>query len=376
MARFGGRPLTILHVVAPGEVGGLESVVQALALGHSQRGHRVSVAAVFEPRSGEHPFPAALRSAGVRTTSLCLPARAYLRERRLIRDLCEAERPDVVHTHGYRPDVLHGAFSRGHGWRKVTTLHGSSRVGGSSTVHEVVQLLVLRRFDAVVAVSRPLVEWLRGTWVRRDRLHLIPNAWSGRLPLAERAEARRSLNLPTDGFVVAWVGRLIPVKGADLFLSSFSDLADLPVTASIVGEGPERTALETWTRRQGLAHRVRFYGTIPQAARYLRAFDVFVLSSRSEGTPVTLLEAMAAGVPVVATGVGGVPDVLTSEEAILVPPEDTRALAEAIRSVVQDPEAAARRAAAASRRLEASYGLEGWLDSYERVYDEITERRD
>jgi glycosyltransferase involved in cell wall biosynthesis len=120
---------------------------------------------------------------------------------------------------------------------------------------------------------------------------------------------------------------------------------------------------------------VRFHGTVPDAARYISAFDVFVLSSRSEGTPVTLLEAIAAKVPVVVTRVGGVPDVVGPEEAMLVPPEDPGALAEAIDFVIQEPAAAARRVEAAAHRLHANFGMERWIDAHDRVYDLIVSER-
>ncbi|HMF86776.1 MAG TPA: glycosyltransferase [Gemmatimonadaceae bacterium] len=358
---------TIIQVVAPGEVGGLESVVLALAAGQTRRGHRVIVAVVYEPRDGEHPFVTALAAAGVTTVPFVLPPRAYLRERAQIKALCDREKPDVVHTHGYRPDILHAASRLRRNFATVTTLHGSSRVGGSSTLHEMAQILLLHRFDAVIAVSRHLADQLRGMSVRPERLHVIPNGWSDRVPVADRSEARGRLNLPMDGVVIGWVGRLIPIKGADVFLRAVRHL-DFPLTISVIGDGSERARLEDLVRAEGLTDRVRFHGTIPEAGRYLSAFDVFVLSSRSEGIPVTLLEAMAAKVPVVATSVGGVPEVVGPEEAILVPSEDTVALAEAIRSVIRDPAAARRRVEAAVHRLHANFGMDRWIDAHDRVY--------
>jgi glycosyltransferase involved in cell wall biosynthesis len=366
---------TILQVIAPGEVGGLESVVLALAAGQTRHGHRVIVAVVYEPREGEHPFVTALAAAGVTTVPFALPPRAYLRERALIRELCDREKPDVVHTHGYRPDILHAASRLRRNFATVTTLHGSSRVGGSSTLHEIAQILLLRRFDAVIAVSRQLASQLRGKRVRPERLHVIPNGLSDRVPVADRSEARARLNLPVDGVVIGWVGRLIPIKGADVFLRALRHL-DFPLTISVIGDGSERARLEAMVGPEGLTDRVRFHGTVPEAGRYLSAFDVFVLSSRSEGIPVTLLEAMAAKVPVVATSVGGVPEVVGPEEAIVVPPEDPVALAEAIRSVIRDPAAARRRVEAALHRLHADFGMDRWIDAHDRVYTRMVSNRE
>jgi glycosyltransferase involved in cell wall biosynthesis len=366
---------TILQIVAPGEVGGLESVVLALAAGQTRRGHRVIVAVVSEPRDAEHPFVAALTAAGVTSVPFELQPRAYLKERALIRELCDREKPDVVHTHGYRPDILHAASRLRRKFATVTTLHGSSRLGGSSSFHEILQMLLLRRFDAVIAVSRQLGNQLRGTWVRADRLHVIANGWSDRIPVADSSEARRRLSLPAKGVVVGWVGRLIPIKGADVFLRAVPHLSASPLTISVIGDGPERARLEEFARTEGLSDRVRFHGTVPEAGRYITAFDVFVLSSRSEGIPVTLLEAMAAKVPVVVTSVGGVPEVVGPEEAMLVRPDDPVALAAAIYSAIQDPAAATRRADAAALRLHANFGMDRWIDAHDRVYDLIIGHR-
>jgi glycosyltransferase involved in cell wall biosynthesis len=204
---------------------------------------------------------------------------------------------------------------------------------------------------------------------------VIPNGWSDRIRFADSAEARRSLGLPPTGTVVGWVGRLIPIKGADVFLRAMGQLKPMPVTVSIIGDGPERAALEELVRAEGLSDRVHFHGTVPDAARYISAFDVFVLSSRSEGTPVTLLEAIASKVPVVATDVGGIPDVVGESEAILVRSEDHIGLAKAIRSTIQDPAAAMRRSQAALRRLHANFGMDRWIDAHDRVYDLIVGRR-
>jgi glycosyltransferase involved in cell wall biosynthesis len=355
-------------------VGGLESVVLALAAGQTRRGHRVIVAVVHEPRAGEHPFVTALTASGVRAVPFVLSPRAYLKERALIKELCDREKPDVMHTHGYRPDILHAASRLRRNFATVTTLHGSSRLGGASTLHEIVQLRMLQRFDAVVAVSRQLAAELRKR-VRPERLHVIPNGWSDRIRFADSSEARRFLGLPSTGTVVGWVGRLIPIKGADVFLRAMGQLKAMPLTVSIIGDGPERAALEELVRVEGLSDRVHFHGTVPDAARYISAFDVFVLSSRSEGTPVTLLEAIASKVPVVATDVGGIPDVVGESEAVLVRSEDHLALAKAIQSAIQDPASAKRRAEAAVRRLHAYFGMDRWIDAHDRVYDLIVARR-
>jgi len=117
-----------------------------------------------------------------------------------------------------------------------------------------------------------------------------------------------------------------------------------------------------------VADRVNWHGLVPDAADLYPAFDAWVLSSRTEGTPIALLEAMAARVPVVATAVGGVPDVVSSAEALLVPSEQPRELAAALATVLADRAQAALRAEAAYRRLTEAYSPGGWLDAHVALY--------
>src|SRR5262249_44431217 len=148
---------------------------------------------------------------------------------------------------------------------------------------------------------------------------------------------------------------------------SLAHLRDAAVRITVVGDGRERAAVEAMAGDLGVADRIAWAGIVPNAAALMRAFDVLVLSSRTEGTPITLLEAMSAEVPIVATAVGGVPDVIGAAEGILVPAEDPLALAEAIRGVAANPSAAAERAVKAKRRLETVFAIEPWVAAHERV---------
>jgi glycosyltransferase involved in cell wall biosynthesis len=359
--------MVILHVVAPSAVGGLERVVQGLARGLRGTGHDVHVAAVLSG-SADHPFLAPLVHAGVPIHPLLLPPRAYLHERAAVAALCRRIRPEVLHTHGYRPDVVDVSVGRRLGIPTVSTVHGFTGGGWRNRFYEWLQRRALRRCDAVVAVSRPLAQRLERGGVPVERLHIVPNAWPGAEPPLDGIAARRALGVGPEGFVVGWVGRLSFEKGPDLLLDALRHLQDLPLAVSVLGDGPERASLEARARELGLDRCIQWHGTVPDAGRLFAAFDVFVLSSRTEGTPIVLFEAVAAGIPVVATRVGGVPDVVSPAGAALVPPHDALALAAEIRAVFRDPDAARARARAARTRLEHEFGVEPWLERYETVY--------
>jgi glycosyltransferase involved in cell wall biosynthesis len=363
--------MKILHVIAPGVYGGLEAVVQSLARGLQNCGQAVTVAVVHRPGADIGEFGSALEAAGVEVAPIPVGGRNYVRERRAIADLCRRLHPDVLHTHGYRPDVVLWGMAGRFGIAHVTTVHGFTGGDWKNRVYEVLQRRVYRTCTAVVAVSRPLADRLITDGVPARRVHVLPNAWGGHTRLLSRQEARVQLGIPADEFTVGWVGRISREKGPDVFLDSLRYLNDLRVRFSVVGEGSESATLRARAAAEGVADRVHWHGSVHDAARYFRAFDAFVLSSRTEGTPIALLEAMAAGIPVVATAVGGVPDMVSSREALLVPPEAPDLLAESIRSVWERPEQAHCRAVAAAQRLDQDFGFDSWVRGYVQLYERL-----
>ena len=364
-------PLSILHILAPGQVGGLESVVALLASGQARAGHKVRVAAIVTAEFTAEPWLASLRAAGVQTFQVIAPGKSYGTERAAIQGLCRQEPTSVVHTHGYRPDVIDSGVARKLAIPTVTTVHGFTGGGWKNRLYERLQLHAFKSFGAVASVSRPLAEKLVQGGVARDKVHVVQNAYDGSVARLPRVEARRLMLVTENCFHVGWVGRLSEEKGVDLLLRAVASLADLSLRLSIVGDGEERDALQHQAVKLNIGDRISWQGTIPNAARLFSAFDLFVLCSRTEGTPMVLFEAMAAGVPIVATRVGGVPDVLTDAEAMLVPPNDHHSLAAAIRDAHEQSGFAARLAARARDRLLNDFSVTPWLERYESIYESL-----
>jgi glycosyltransferase involved in cell wall biosynthesis len=365
-----------MHVTSPAVFGGLERVVLALAAGHQRRGHQVSVTTVLgRGASAAHPLVAALRAAAVPVDTIEVSTRAYLEERRRVAALLRERRCDILHTHGYRCDVVDGAAGRRVGIATVATVHGFTGGGWKNRLFEYLDRRALRRIDAVVAVSRAQMAQLRGAGVPDHSLVHIANAWSPDGRTMARDAARAALGLPGDAVVIAFVGRLSSEKGADLFLAALARLRERPWLAVVIGDGQDRQALEAQATAAGVGDRIRWLGIVRDAGRLFAALDVFVLSSRTEGIPIVLFEAMAAGLPIVATRVGGVPEVVSEREALLVPSEDPRALAGAIAQALDDPAAATRRAQAASEVLASRFALDPWLAAYEELYRRTVARR-
>jgi glycosyltransferase involved in cell wall biosynthesis len=292
----------------------------------------------------------------------------------MIVNLCRTREVSVVHTHGYRSDIIGGLAGRKAAVPIVTTVHGFTGGGLKNRALEAIQRQSFRYFDAVAAVSRPQADQLRASGVPANRLHVIPNAFNGHVAPLDRDSARRTLGLPTDGIVAGWVGRVSHEKGPDVFIDSLASLSDLSMLSAIVGDGPLRSSLDM-RAAETVPNGVRWLGAVPDAARYFAAFDLLVMSSRTEGLPMVLLEAMAAGIPIVTTSVGGIPDLLSSAEALLVPPDDAAALAAAIRATVSDLRAAAARAKAAQLRQGTSFSVGPWSERYESLYRSLIAAR-
>jgi len=361
----------VLHVIASAGLGGAEAVVQTLAHEAVRRGQPVGVAALVQV--GEPPpLVDELRSAGVAVWTVRAGRRRYSREARLLGDVAREAGATVLHTHGYHADIVGYRVARRLGLPVVSTAHGFTAGDWKNRLYEWLDEGCLRRFDAVIAVSEPLRRRLLEAGCAPERVRLVPNGVAVQGDLASRDSARQALGLPATGPVIGWVGRLAHEKGPDLLLAVTGELRARGATVAIVGEGPLRPALEDAVRAAGAEPLVRLLGVRPGVGRWLRAFDVLVISSRSEGLPMVLLEAMAAGVPVASFAVGAVPDVLQDgETGWLASSGDVTGLRAAVAAALADPAEGRRRADQARRVVEQQYGAAAWLDAVMHVYDEV-----
>jgi glycosyltransferase involved in cell wall biosynthesis len=360
---------SIVHLLAPAAYGGLESVVLTLAAGQAALGDDVTVVGTFATPPDGQPFWDVLRGiADVRAVPLVLGGRQYRAERQAVRRTLEEVRADVLHTHGYRPDVLAAPVARSMGVGTVTTVHGFTGNGWKNRSYEWLQRRAYRRFDAVVAVSRKLGHELATVGVPERIIHCIPNAWAPVSDSLPKDEARAALGLPHDGSVVGWIGRMSPEKAPDQALEAFMALASGDAHLSFVGDGRMRAAVQARAEAEGLNGRIHWHGVVPGAGRYLEAFDALLITSWTEGTPIVLLEAMAAGVPVVTTAVGGIPDAVSDSEAVLVDAGDIGGLARGLDAILAGAPEALQRARAARRRLADSHAVEPWVRRYDDVY--------
>lgn len=361
----------IVHVIAPDmSGGGAEAVIESLAIAGRGRTRVIVLNQIAGPHDAAHPFVARLRQRDVAADEIRCGRRSYRAEARALGGQLAGRAVAAVHTHGYHADIVGYFATRGLGLTLVSTVHGYIRRSLKEHVYNVLDKRVLRRFAAIVAVSPAISRELVSSGIDPRRVHVVPNGLRPPMERLSRVEARRALGLPADGHVIGWVGRLSPEKGPDLFLKAFAQ-CNIPARAVMIGEGPESTRLETMVAAlpPDVRERISLIGYRSDAGGILAAFDVLAVTSRTEGTPMVLLEAAAAGLPVVTFRVGGIPSLLAPDMAWLVSGGDVDAFAGSLVEALSTPVEAERRAATARTRLADAMSAEKWLMRVLEVYE-------
>ncbi len=306
---------------------------------------------------------------------------------RALKERLEEFRPDVVHTHAAKAGALgrKAALALARTPRIVHTFHGHVLDGYFSrpvtAAFRLLERRLARRTDRLVAVSRRVADDLvdRHRVASRERFTVIENGIDlARFPppdAARREAARRLLDVRGDAArVVVVPARLVPIKAHALLFDALDRVpaATRPLEVHLLGDGPLRDALEARAGRLGEGIVARFHGFRDDLPDVLPGADAVVLSSRNEGLPLALLEAMAAEAPVVATAVGGVPDLVESgETGLLSTPGDPSSLAFALARVLTDLPLARRLAAAGRARVLERHGLDRVVEEHRALYDRL-----
>ena len=363
-----------LALVLGTSTGGTARHVRMLAAGCAARGVRVEV---FGPAQTNRDFGFDGSAPGVSFTAVEIAGRPRLpgdlRAIGRLRRLFQAWRPDVVHAHGLRAGALAAiavAFARTGAGNEpgnkqgrrplVVTVHNAPPAGGvTGAIYRVLELIVARNADSVLCVSADLADRMRAAGARRVGHAVVPAAavlLTGGVSAETRAALRAEFGADPGQEIVLAVGRLAAQKGFGPLLDAaarWGDIQPAPLLV-IAGQGP--LAAELQVRAASLGLPVRFAGQRPDVPALLAAADVFVLPSVWEGQSLVLQEALRAGVPIVATLVGGNRELTGDDAAMLVPPGDAQRLADAVRAVLGDPVLAARLREAAAARARALPG--------------------
>ncbi|HVO98183.1 MAG TPA: glycosyltransferase family 4 protein [Bryobacteraceae bacterium] len=271
-----------------------------------------------------------------------------LGDKGVIRDLAKlvaSERPDIIQTHAVKSHFLARLAELPKYAPWIAFHHGYTWPTMRARAYNQLDRWSLRAAARVLTVNLPFREELAAKGVARERIEIVHNAirsdW-GAMAAGSSEDLRTALGIAPGRNVILSVGRLSREKNHLSLLRAFHQLpSNLNSQLLVVGEGPERGRIERQIQRLGLAGQVTLTGHQRSAESYYRIANLAVLSSRTEGSPNALLEAMAAGVPVVATNVGGIPEIVTHDEsALLVPPGDIGKMASAMEKLLTDASSA------------------------------------
>lgn len=369
------RPMRILQLTTNFLPGGIQRHVLDLAADLRRSGHFVTLAGDAgdwaEPDTVLLPLNRVTWRGGGLANRLAGFAPCIAALRRAVR----ANRIEVIHAHETAPAIIARLATLGLGVPVVFTFHGSAPARERSVA------IVARRFaDLTVSPSRDGAERLAGHGVPRERCRVLGLGISplAGVPAAEVAALRAELLAGREGPLVFSLSRLDPQKGIDTMIAVAQRLVGrFPgIVFAVGGKGPLAGKVEDWAREAGVAAAMRFLGLVTTVPAHLRAADLFLLTSRWENRPISIVEAFGAGLPVVATDCGGVRELVDDEVGALVPVDDADGIAGALAALLGDPARMERCGAAAlARSRSAAFDPHTVHAGFEALYRELLSRR-
>jgi glycosyltransferase involved in cell wall biosynthesis len=377
----------VVRVIARLNMGGPALHVAYLTSGLAARGYRTTLVAGSLAR-GEESMAFVARERGVPVVQLpelgreISPLRDLVAVARLAR-LLRSERPHILHTHTAKAGAIGRVAAVLAGKARppivVHTFHGHVLRGYFGPLRALAFRALERELAKVTTALVAVSPQVRDDLVRlgvapRQKFAVVRLG----IELAERIGGsggdrgrRRRLGIPDGAFVVGWIGRMTGVKRTDDVLLAFRGLLERGVDARLclVGDGPDRRRLERRAHELGLMRSTLFLGYQEDVAPFFSSFDTLILPSANEGTPVSVIEALASGCPVVATRVGGVPDVVRDgEDGFLVATGDVDGLADRLEQLAGDPALRRRFGEAGRARVLPRYAVDRLIDDVDRLY--------
>ncbi len=289
------------------------------------------------------------------------------------------ERFSLIHTHGYKANILGGTAAKLAGVKGVATVHLHTETSYRLKLYKIIDLLALRFFPKIIAVSESLRQYLIAAGLPPKKVVTVHNAVDSRIfasgvSFHNYKTLKTRLGIGSHQHIVSVIGRLTSQKGHRYFLESAKRILEvLPETRFlVVGDGPLREELERLSLSLGIAQAVRFLGYRQDIATLMSMSDVIAMPSLREGLPYVLLEALALARPVVGTQVGGIPEVIKhGETGFLVPPKDSESLTEAIIQVLKNSEEAARLGERGRELISQEFNVETMVRKIAAVYAEV-----
>lgn len=369
--------MKVLHIIDSGGLYGAEIMLLNLVQEQIKMGLEPTICSIGEKGIIEKPIESEAIKRGIKVEKFRMaPGPNFLGAFKILR-YAKKERFDILHSHGYKGNILLGFIPRSlreiplittvHGWTSIATRRFSRM-----KLYEWLDVRSLRRVDRVVLVNKAMLSNPRLKAAKLNNLTVINN---GIPPIADTKLSndldKKVVDFCKDSFVVGAIGRLSYEKGFNFLIEAIAKLSgEIPnIKLVIIGEGGERGILEKMVSDLGLQEKVMMPGYRETAHKYIPLFNLFVISSLTEGLPITLLEAMQYGVPIVATEVGGIPEVLDKGKAgILIGSCRSDQLRDAVKRVYNDPASIRTMTEKAKDRVQKSFSSHNMASAYYDLY--------
>ena len=373
---MGSKKIKILHLNAPAGIGGAETYLLTLAKNINRQKFDLVLGVFLDKQNSGNMFWREAEKLGLPLAPIRFKKPYDLSQIQDLYRIVKKQHPDIIHTHNYKPNILGFLVAKPFGIATVATVHGLYSGENKFRTVDWVSLMLLRSFDWTIAVSDQIKEKLKTMKIPPEKIKTIRN-----VPYINNEEYsscwskfREEIGIGPNIKIIGFIGRLEPVKGCFQFIQAGSILAKRiqNICLVIIGDGSERESLEREVKQVGLENKVYFCGFRHDTAIVYKSLDLYVLPSLNEGIPLTLLEAMFYGVPVIASCVGGVPEVIQHRvNGILVRPNDPNALAESILEALNNSNETTKRIVEAKKTILNEFDVQKWIEKIQNIYLEM-----
>lgn len=377
----------IAYILTPIEFGGAEKVNVTFLQNVNRNRYDIHLILLIRPWEKDNTFIDIINNDNFFVTKIPVAkknpseGKDYLRVARCViylHKILSKSSYDVVHSHGYFADIISAMPSKLLNIPHMSTCHGFIANDKNLKIYNKFDKYVLRSCKKVIAVSSVIRDELVSNGVKQSKIRVIQNAieckYNDHQLKKHRVDKRRYLSIEEKEYLIGFVGRLSDEKGVNYLIEAASMLKKISIDfkIAIVGDGQKKNELISLANSKGLDSEIIFAGFQKDIEKWIPAFDVFVLPSLTEGTPMALLEAMSMGVPVIASAVGGVPSVLDHEvNGLLVEPGDSKALYKNIKRLLYDPLLRKKLVYEAISTIVERFDSSVWCRTIENEYDSL-----
>lgn len=368
------NPIRVLQLGSPTGLYGAERWILALVKHLDPQKVESVVAVIKDEPHLEVPLCQQAQKIGIRTHIFEAHGKINFSVIKQIRKFLISEKIDILHTHFYKSDIIGFLATRGTRCKIISTPHGwTQKPDLKLLTYEIADRMIFPFFHRVVPLSEKMFAELRKIHISRDKLRLIKNGVDVDEVVSENKIAEELDIWKKNGnFIIGYIGRLVAGKGLDILFYAIKQLHSVKWKLAIVGEGEEEGALRRLAQELNIADKLKFFGFQADRLSYLKGFDVFVLPSRSEGTPRSIMEAMAANIPVIASDIPGCRSlVIDKKTGLLFSLNSSADLAEKILVMLNDKEICRECRKNAYELINERFSAKNMSDEYQKIYQEI-----